>query len=707
MKRILLFFAAICFCLMVNAQLDKEAMTAYIDDVKAYERAIANIVKEDRVEEGIAGLTALINRSEKKKDYSPKELASYYSARGHGRFRLKRYQQAAEDDRQALALLQKAGETGKADMCTVLYQLAIVYFNWEKRDEAMAAADDCVNVTLDHYGPLHSETMSAYSLRSNIAGFYNKKRMALDDRQQVFCIIQQNIERNFVYLTSSERSAYWNKYLPETTQMFTFAHLMDERQSSFTDALFNQQLLAKGLLLTAESALQRAIDSDAALSVAYQRIRQLKKKASDAKTSALDAETATLEADRLERQLSTSANSVHRFLDFLIIHADDIRSKLRQTDVAIEFVDYRVGKDSTIYAALVLSPRWEHVRFIPLVEEKEIAAHSGNLVSLVWQPVIDALDFTPQNVYFAPTGLLYQLPIESHTLADNNPIGEAYNFYRVSSTRWLAFTGDTTQGKDAVIYGGLAYGTNVEEMQRDAARYANNRIVATTTQRLRAAIQDEYPYLPGTKSEAESIARVINQTAKSGFHAETLLASQGSEASFKSLDGQFKRIIHIATHGIYQEDDAADKQSLDNALDRSALLFAGADNKLQGKQLPHGVDDGVLTAQEISLLDLRGLELVALSACETGQGHITSDGVFGLQRGFKKAGANSVLMSLWKVDDQATCLLMTEFYKNWIGKKMTKHDALEKAKQTVRSHKEKGWDKSEYWAAFIFLDGLD
>ena len=64
-------------------------------------------------------------------------------------------------------------------------------------------------------------------------------------------------------------------------------------------------------------------------------------------------------------------------------------------------------------------------------------------------------------------------------------------------------------------------------------------------------------------------------------------------------------------------------------------------------------------------------------------------------------------MSLWKVDDEATCLLMTEFYRNWIAEKMSKHDALEAAKQTVRSHKEKGWDDPKYWAAFILLDGLD
>lgn len=707
MKRILLLCVISCISLIVNAQLNKEAVDAYKDDVIMFEQAVSCIVKTGKTDEGISMLTTLIERSEKKANYPPEEIASYYSARGQGRLRLKQYQMAEDDMKQTLKLLQKAGDKGKADLSIAWYKLALIYYNWGKTDETMRAADNCVRTAIDYYGPLHSETMDAYSLRSNIAGFYNQKRKALDDRKQIFGIIQQNIERNFVYLTSSERSAYWNKYLPETTLMYAFAHKMNESESPFTDALYDQQLLAKGLLLTAESSLQRAIDSNPLMNTTYQRIRQLRKKASDANTTPKDAETATLEADHLERQLGTSASSLHQYLDFLKIHTDDVRSKLQPTDVAIEFVDYRVGKDSTMYAALVLSPRWKYTRFIPLAEQKEVAAHSDNLTMLLWQPVLDALGYDPKNIYFASAGLLYQLPIESHIMGNNRPICDIYNMYRMSSTRWLAIKDDVTEGRDAVIYGGLAYDAKIEDLQKDALRYAQNRVKASSSQRLRAAIDDEYAYLPGTKIEAESIAQTINHANENQIHAITFMGIQGTEASFKSLDGQFKRIIHIATHGFYNENELTDKRSLDNALECSGLILAGADNKLQGTELPQDIDDGILTSFEISQLDLRGLDIVALSACETGQGNITSDGVFGLQRGFKKAGARSILMSLWKVDDEATCFLMTEFYNNWIGKKMTMLGALEEAKKTVRSQKEKGWDDPKYWAAFILLDGMD
>ena len=664
-------------CNMANAQLNKEAMRAYIDDVKAYERAIDKIVKERKYEDGISLLTELIERSEKTVNYPAKELASYYNARGQGWLHLKQYQQAENDDRQALALLKKIGESGKSDLTAVWYQLALVYYNWAKPDETMLAADNCVKAALDYYGPLHTETMGAYSLRSNVAGFYNRKEIALDDRRQIFTIIQQNVERNFVYLTASERTAYWNKYLPETSLMFAFAHKMNERESTFTDALFDQQLLAKGLLLTAESSLQRAIDGDESLRDTYQQIRELRRKAANGKTLLKDAEAATLEADQLERQLGTSASTIHQFLDFLKVHVGDVSRKLTADDVAIEFVDYCIGKDSTMYAALVLSPRLQHVRFIPLLESKVLSAHANNLAPYIWQPIVDALGYRPHDIYFAPSGLLYQYPIESQKLDDGRLMCEAYRMHRLSSTRWIAYAGDDIKGQDAVVYGGLTYDSDTGNTS------------TSTPSKTRGAMED-LPYLAGTKTEAEAIVRTINSGRRGHLHAEALLGTHGTASSFKSYSGRHKAVIHIATHGFYQPSRQATSMP-DDALQHSGLYFSGSE---------------VLTATDIATIDLRGLELIALSACQTGQGYISPDGVFGLQRGFKKAGAKSILMSLWKVDDEATCLLMTEFYKNWITNGKSKHEALEQAKQIVRSHKEKGWDDPKYWASFILLDAF-
>lgn len=102
---------------------------------------------------------------------------------------------------------------------------------------------------------------------------------------------------------------------------------------------------------------------------------------------------------------------------------------------------------------------------------------------------------------------------------------------------------------------------------------------------------------------------------------------------------------------------------------------------------------------------MRGAKLVALSACQTGLGEITSEGVYGLQRGFKKAGAEAIIMSLWQVNDEATYNLMTEFYLNWIKKGMTKYQSLEAAKRKIRNSRM--WHSPFFWAGFILLDGIN
>jgi CHAT domain-containing protein len=195
--------------------------------------------------------------------------------------------------------------------------------------------------------------------------------------------------------------------------------------------------------------------------------------------------------------------------------------------------------------------------------------------------------------------------------------------------------------------------------------------------------------------------------------------ADATETSVKVISGTKPYILHIATHGFYFTDTQAKRQSLlstigederrsaadleDKALTRSGLLMAGV-NVLKDKDLPMGADDGILTAQEISRLDLRGLDLVVLSACKTGKGDITQgEGVFGLQRGFKKAGAQTLVMSLWEVADDATQILMTAFYDNLL-KGESKREAFMHAQQYLRQCDNGIFNRPEYWAAFILLD---
>ena len=168
------------------------------------------------------------------------------------------------------------------------------------------------------------------------------------------------------------------------------------------------------------------------------------------------------------------------------------------------------------------------------------------------------------------------------------------------------------------------------------------------------------------------------------------VGEDGTEKQFRTLDGKAISLIHIATHGEYTE---LIHEEADDAMQHCFLIMSGANATDEN-------NDGLLRADEISTLNLRGCRMVVLSACNTGQGTLGADGLFGLQRGFKKAGVQALLMTLSAVDDQASMLLMTKFYENIISG-LSERQALIKAQQYLR---ENGYADSKYWAPFILLD---
>ena len=199
--------------------------------------------------------------------------------------------------------------------------------------------------------------------------------------------------------------------------------------------------------------------------------------------------------------------------------------------------------------------------------------------------------------------------------------------------------------------------------------------------------------------------------------------SSGTEESVKKLSGGHLGILHLSTHGmyvpVYDESIRGTKNfrfiisdkipgvgEEEISLSHSFLVMSGGNALIYRDSIPMEQEDGILTALEISHLDFTSLDLVVLSACETAQGRIDAEGVYGLQRGFKKAGVNTILMSLDKVDDEATKILMVEFYKNLMSGK-TKLQSLKDAQQHLKTTENGKYSDPKYWASFIMLDGLN
>jgi CHAT domain-containing protein len=210
--------------------------------------------------------------------------------------------------------------------------------------------------------------------------------------------------------------------------------------------------------------------------------------------------------------------------------------------------------------------------------------------------------------------------------------------------------------------------------------------------------------LPGTKTEVDAISTILKA---SGYKVTTLMQSAATEAQLK--DVRSPELLHIATHGYFLADvessGSAFGVNLENAghnpLLRSGLMLAGAGLTLSGASSPNltSNDNGILTAYEAMNLDLEGTQLIVLSACETGLGEVKAgEGVYGLQRAFLVAGADALIMSLWKVDDNATQQLMKYFYTNWIRLR-NKQKAFKQAQVQLMT-KYKG---PYYWGAFVMM----
>ena len=515
---------------------------------------------------------------------------------------------------------------------------------------------------------------------------------------------------------NSQNNTIWTKKANDN--LCNIAKLVDN--DSTTIKVFDYMLLYKQSFLAAENLMRQQLlnSEDESIRTKFNELQNLRTAVLQQKTNGLPTKESEERILVLEKQLVEDAKIYGDFTKNLNLKWNNIRERLQHNDIAIEFLSYISFEDNEEHiAALLLRSDWDAPKLIHLFSTSQIPAQIYDNVAfskLCWKPICQYLKGC-DNIYFAPAGTLYNIGIESLPSPDGKGyMSDKYNLYRISSTRELVkhFDSAQTQKGKAVIYGGIDYQPEDNtSIITDTNTLAHEESSALRS--LRGAMGN-IDYLPGTKAEAENVAEIFDSWDNE-IEPQLFIGSQGTEASFRSISGKDVKIAHISTHGFYNTQSSTQssisnllqQETEDEALTRSGLLFAGAEHILSNdKVIANSDNDGILTAQEISTLDLRTLDHTTLSACQTAQGDISGDGVFGLQRGFKKAGANSILMSLWKVDDEATCLLMTEFYKNWIGEHKTKHKALELAKKTVKSHKEKGWDNPKYWAAFILLDGL-
>ena len=538
--------------------------------------------------------------------------------------------------------------------------------------------------------------------------------------------MRNNIQDMFAFMSGEERAIYWKhfeNYLPVLNLIIY--------ESGNTDAfgtVYDNILEAKGLLLRSTNAIRDAVlSSGNETDIAdYIRIGQLKQQLLNEKDNET-RESIEKEIESIDKRLTQHVNAYADFTSSKNIHWEEVRDALSKDDVAIEFYNIPLvwGLDSIQtmdgeprYCAVILRKGYKYPHIIPLCKEsqleeldKEELYETDSIYNLIWQPLDKELKGV-KNIYFSADRELHKIGIEYAPVSEKENIADRYNLYRLSSTRVLAENKNKSKKESAVLYGGLKYDLGKDELiaeSRSGEYHPASATRAFSSNNTRYGVK----YLPGTLKEVEEISHNFSKTP------QVITDVAGTEESFKSLAGTSTDIIHLATHGFFWTDEDAKNRSYvtflnpnnkaqqsneDNALMRSGLFFSGANIGLKGESLPDDVEDGVLTALELSNMNLGNVDMVVMSACQSGLGETSGEGVFGLQRGFKLAGANTLLMSLGQHDDAATEKWMPEFYRNYLSGK-SKHESLRLAQKLLRDNSE--YSDPEYWAAFVLLDALN
>ena len=356
----------------------------------------------------------------------------------------------------------------------------------------------------------------------------------------------------------------------------------------------------------------------------------------------------------------------------------DVRKVLKPEDCALEFVQYRGANDKNHLACLVLKNSSERPQFIEIavldnilkrklndqynldVEQcmtyqrgefqlssiKNLLYSDSVLFRQIWTPRLMKAIGDAKKVYFAPDGFLHQLAIEymfPDTLID---------CYRLSSTRVLTKKKEPVDYSKLLVCGGMNYHAKINPHTSGNDVRAYNFFAGNGT----------VNELPSTIKEIQTIMDVRKNPA------DTLLTGdKATDENFMQLLSRRYPIVHISTHGYFagSMDSGTDLKpsTSDFSLSKSGLIFSGASSALTDKDFNTNMFDGVLSASEVAKFDMRGTDLVALSACQTALGDITADGVFGMQRALKMAGAKGLMVSLWSVGDLSSYKLFSYFYE--------------------------------------------
>ena len=614
---------------------------------------------------------------------------------------------------------------------TSLNNLAILYVATKKYDQAEPLYLESIKIkkaTLGINHPAYAKSIN------NLALLYmTKNQFGKAEPLFLEAISNQLNQINTIFpaLTEKEREAFYNTLRSDLERFNTFAVLHSLDNPAIIGEMFNNQLTTKALLFNASDKMRQDIlsSNDESLINDFGHWRDLREKLArlyqlpkiDLEKKQQEMRLLEEEVEGLEKSLSQRSTVFAKENDRRVLSWQDIRDQLGENEAAVEIIRFRRYKidpegkskinkdlnvpeflnygftDEVLYAALIVDKSTKDFPKLVLLEngqelESKYLSYYKNAIHYVvddynsyqqyWEKIDDNISNDIAKIYLSPDGVYNKINLNAIRNSNTeNYLIDDLAIIPITSSRDLIVDSKrpTAEGK-FVLMGNPDFTWDGVEPPASAEI---------------DQINDYLDPLPGTDAEVQSIAKLMTFD---NWVPELYVEDQAREDIIKELKSP--RVLHIATHGYFSKEVL--QNSMHNDFLNSGLMLAGASNTLYYRRNQMSFspeEDGILTAYEAMNLNLDQTELVVLSACETGLGTVKNgEGVYGLQRAFKVAGAQSIVQSLWRVDDRTTQKLLYYFYEGWM-----KHHDKQKAFKDAQLKLREEYLYPYYWAAFVMV----
>jgi CHAT domain-containing protein/tetratricopeptide (TPR) repeat protein len=672
--------------------------------------------------------------------HSLSSLANLYQTQG-------RYADAEPLYLRALQIREKALGAEHPDVADGLNNLANLYQDQGRYTDAEPLYLRALRIQEKVLGPEHPEVATSLSNLADLYGAQGQYAEATELESRAWSIQRGNMWDNGSVLAERNALEYSQFLIKETARYLSILLDAPGGQTADNEKITHVVLSSKGQVTDEILARNRSLvtESDSAAiklsdTLRFARFALSKLYVDGLGKDRVDVyrgklEKATKEKERLEVELARSSSRFQREQELWDANALIVTAALPTSAVLVEFMryDHRTeSKNQDVeprYLALVISGSgarsvfplgaasdmdtavyWYRQQFrnVQNLEKATYTTVAGNLYRLAWRP-FEALLENASTVFVAPDGNLNLVSFAG--LKDDNGkyLIEKYPIQYLSTGRDLLRLKDKTPSGTGLLAMGdpdfdLSYGmSTVAAIGTAILAGLNLRSSCEALNRLNV------PRLPNTRKEVESVAASWRMT---GATAAAYFGSDATEENFKQ-NAPGKRIIHLATHGFYISDECQKKLNTlggfgtqdggyvgENPLLLSGLLLAGANKHNEGANEAKR-EDGIVTAEEVAGMNLRGTDLVVLSACETGLGTVRSgEGVYGLRRAFQMAGARTVISALWPIDDKATAEFMGQLFsaQNETMPQTVRRIALSRISALRLQGKS---DHPFFWAAFV------